>query len=138
MSCAAEAPSGLRAGRLGDRFGERRRSTPPTDSSLAAATGIDRIIERNRASHPDVGRKPPRIVPMSQDPEHESFTKELGREIVSEAKSTIRFVALGSLIIGAIGAGAGLYYFGLIGLAIGSTLGVIAGGVIFFLALVDA
>lgn len=75
---------------------------------------------------------------MSQNNEPESFTKELGREIVSEAKSTVRFVALGSLIIGALGAGAGLYYFGLMGLAMGSTLGLIAGGVIFFLAYLDA
>ena len=75
---------------------------------------------------------------MSQNNEPESFTKELGREIVSEAKSTVRFVALGSLIVGALGAGAGLYYFGLTGLAIGSTLGLIAGGVIFFLAYLDA
>ena len=75
---------------------------------------------------------------MSQSTEPESFTKELGREIVSEAKSTVRFVALGSLIIGALGAGAGLYFFGLMGLTIGSTLGLIAGGVIFFLAYLDA
>ena len=75
---------------------------------------------------------------MRQNPDQEHFTKELGREIVNEAKGTARFVALGSLIIGAVGAAAGLYYFGLIGLAVGSTLGVLAGGVIFLLAYLDA
>ena len=75
---------------------------------------------------------------MNQNPEPESSTKELGREIVNEAKGTVRFVALGSLIIGVVGAGAGLYDFGLIGLMIGATLGLIAGGVIFFLAYLDA
>lgn len=75
---------------------------------------------------------------MNQKPEPGSFIKELGREIVNEAKGTVRFVALGSLIIGAVGAGAGLYYFGLIGLMIGATIGLIAGGGIFFLALLDA
>lgn len=75
---------------------------------------------------------------MNQKPEPGSFIKELGREIVNEAKGTVRFVAFGSLIIGAVGAGAGLYYFGLIGLMIGATIGLIAGGVIFFLAFLDA
>ena len=73
---------------------------------------------------------------MNQNPEPESSTKELGREIVNEAKGTVRFVALGSLIIGVVGAG--LYDFGLIGIMIGATLGLIAGGVIFFLAYLDA
>ena len=75
---------------------------------------------------------------MGQVEKRESFTKEIGREVVDEAKSTIGFVALGSRILGVIGAGAGLSYFGLIGLAIGSIVGAIAGGVIFFMAYLDS
>lgn len=75
---------------------------------------------------------------MSQNPEPDSFVEEVGRGIASEAKGTARFVAMGSLIIGAVGAAAGFYFFGLVGLAIGSTLGVLAGGVIFLLAYLDA
>lgn len=138
MTYEAEKRSGLQANGRGDEFQERRRSTPPADSRLALATGITCFIERNRAYLAHSRWTLPRLVTMRPNNEPESFTKELGREIVSEAKSTVRFVALGSLIIGALGAGAGLYYFGLMGLAIGSTLGLIAGGVIFFLAYLDA
>ncbi|MEE2941052.1 MAG: hypothetical protein VX460_11745 [Planctomycetota bacterium] len=75
---------------------------------------------------------------MTPNDEPGSLAKELGREVVHEAKSTIRFVALGSLALGVVGAGAGAYFFGLIGLAIGAILGAIAGGVIFFMAYLDA
>lgn len=75
---------------------------------------------------------------MTEKEETESFTKELGREIAGEAKSVVRLVAVGSLITGTVGAFAGLYFFGLIGLALGAALGAIAGGVILFAAYLES
>lgn len=79
-----------------------------------------------------------RLVIMTENEKPESFTKELGREIAGEARSVVRSVAVGSLMTGTVGAFAGLYSFGLIGLALGAALGAIAGGVILFAAYLES
>jgi hypothetical protein len=82
--------------------------------------------------------KDDRIVETSQatpkTPANEGFIKEMGREIgkelLSETGTTIKWAACGALMCAAVLGGFGFWKFGLTGLAIGAAVGAIIGAVV--------
>lgn len=64
-----------------------------------------------------------------QEPKQESLGREIGRGLVEEGRSSLRFAGFGAVIGAVVLGGVGFKFFGLPGLAIGAAIGAIVGGV---------
>ena len=73
-----------------------------------------------------------------QTRKQDSFHREVGRGLVERAKDSLRSAAIGALIGAVIVGVAGLYYFGFYGFVVGSILGAVLGGGMFWFAYMDA